>query len=247
MARPRKRWTPLLATLPYSKKINQCSIGAEMLFGRLLAQSDDNGNYYGKPGEIAFYLLTERFVNEQLTLDDVKEWLDELISAGLVRLYKTDGQECLHIVNAFKITRTDVADVVNFPIPVFASIEKERAEKKEKSRKELEDLADTVIDYLNSVANTKFRHTEHSRQHIIARLSEGLTVDECKLIIDHKADQWLPDPKMAEWVNPITLFRPTKCEKNLNAAKRWESKGRKTNGIYKGQRDDEDYARFVLK
>ena len=83
-----------------------------------------------------------------------------------------------------------------------------------------------MIDYLNATAGGRFRHSEVSRKNIRARLDDGAVVDDCKLVIDHKAAQWLGDPEMEPHLNPETLFRPTKYEKNLSAAMKWHEQGR---------------------
>ena len=88
-------------------------------------------------------------------------------------------------------------------------------------------LTDQVIDYLNEKTDSSFKHSKASRENIHARLNgDGLSLDDCELLIDYKVAEWLDDPKTAEWLNPETLFRPTKWEKNLNGARRWDARGR---------------------
>ena len=76
--------------------------------------------------------------------------------------------------------------------------------------------ADEVIDYLNEKIGSKYRHSESSRKGIIARLNEGFSVDDCKTVIDKKTAEWL-HTDMEKYLNPETLFRPSKFEKYLNA------------------------------
>ena len=83
-----------------------------------------------------------------------------------------------------------------------------------------------MIDYLNQVARTKFRHSEASRKNIAARIAESATVDDCRAVIDHKAAQWIGNPEMEQYLNPTVLFRPQKFENNLVAAVRWIEQGR---------------------
>ena len=87
------------------------------------------------------------------------------------------------------------------------------------------DEANRVIDYLNSAANTRFRHSPQSQKHILARLRDKGTVEGCYLIIDHKL-KWLQDPNMAEYLRPTTLFSPGHFEEYLAAAIRWNDHGR---------------------
>ena len=76
--------------------------------------------------------------------------------------------------------------------------------------------ADEVIDYLNEKTGTKYRHSESSRKNIIARLTDGFTIDDCKAVIDKKSAEWM-HTDMEKYLRPETLFRPGKFENYLNA------------------------------
>lgn len=58
-------------------------------------------------------------------------------------------------------------------------------------------------------------HSDHAQTHQ-ARLKEGFTVDEFKLVIDKKCSDWLNNRDMAQYLRPETLFGP-KFESYLNA------------------------------
>lgn len=85
---------------------------------------------------------------------------------------------------------------------------------------------DQLIDYLNEISHSRFRHSEASRRPINARLDGEATEDDIKLVFDYKCACWLGDPEWEEHLNPETLCRPTKFEKNLNAAIKWAENGR---------------------
>jgi uncharacterized phage protein (TIGR02220 family) len=89
----------------------------------------------------------------------------------------------------------------------------------------LDESADQVIDYLNSLAGTRYQHSKASRKFIRARIREGATIEDCKLIIEHKVSKWLFDPEMAEYLRPTTLFRPSHFEEYLAASIRWHETG----------------------
>jgi len=95
--------------------------------------------------------------------------------------------------------------------------------------------ADEVIDYLNEVTDSRFQHSDASRENIHARLKEGATLEDCRMVIDHKSVQWLGDPKWEQYLRPKTLFAPTKFEANLNAAIKWVEQGRPEIGTGKGK------------
>ena len=79
------------------------------------------------------------------------------------------------------------------------------ATKREKKSKLAQD-AKIVIDYLNAKTGSKYRYSQSSMRHILARLGEGFSVDDCKSVIDKKCNEWLTDPKMQQYLRPETLF-----------------------------------------
>lgn len=73
-----------------------------------------------------------------------------------------------------------------------------------------------IIDYLNTVCNTKYKsNVEKTRTLIRARLSEKFTIDDFKTVIDKKNQEWGNDGKMSKYLRPETLFG-TKFEAYLN-------------------------------
>lgn len=79
------------------------------------------------------------------------------------------------------------------------------------------DPTEEVVNHLNLRAGTKYKPTTaNTRKLINARLKEGFTVDDMKLVIDKKCADWLNNPKMAEFLRPDTLFG-NKFEGYLNA------------------------------
>lgn len=74
-----------------------------------------------------------------------------------------------------------------------------------------------VIGHLNRRAGTHYRAaTANTRKLVKARLKEGFTVEDMKLVIDKKCSEWLNNPEMAKFLRPETLFGP-KFEGYLNA------------------------------
>ena len=63
-----------------------------------------------------------------------------------------------------------------------------------------------ILDYLNAESGKHFRYTNANIRPITARLKEGFTFDDFRLVIDYKAHTWGADPKMSEYVRPLTLF-----------------------------------------
>lgn len=92
-------------------------------------------------------------------------------------------------------------------LPVNKEIPVNKRDNRENAKK--------VIDYLNEHAGSKYRYSESSLKHIIARLNEGFTVDDCYDVIDKKCSEWLRDERMEKYLRPETLFGP-KFENYLN-------------------------------
>lgn len=97
---------------------------------------------------------------------------------------------------------------------VTLSLEKEIEKEKDKD-KEIDKYIVEIVDYLNLVCHTNYSYkTKNTIKHINARLNEGFTVDDFKMVIDKKANEWL-DTSMEQYLRPDTLFG-TKFESYLN-------------------------------
>lgn len=74
-----------------------------------------------------------------------------------------------------------------------------------------------IVEYLNQKAGTKYKSSSKKTQTCIhARLAEGYSVDDFKIVIDKKCAEWIGDEKMEQYLRPETLFG-TKFESYLNA------------------------------
>ena len=72
-----------------------------------------------------------------------------------------------------------------------------------------------IIQYLNDVCGTRYRYqTKGTQEHINARLKEGYTVDDFKMVIDKKFEEW-HGTDMEKFLRPETLFAG-KFESYLN-------------------------------
>nr|UVN04811.1 MAG: replication initiator protein A [Bacteriophage sp.] len=79
------------------------------------------------------------------------------------------------------------------------------------------DPTEEIVEHLNQRAGTHYKSTTATTRKLIkARLREGFTVDEFKMVIDKKCADWLNNPAMAEYLRPETLFG-NKFESYLNA------------------------------
>lgn len=79
------------------------------------------------------------------------------------------------------------------------------------------DDIDEVINHLNNRLGTKYKTTTRATRKLVkARIKEGFTVEDMKLVIDKKAAEWVGNPKMARFLRPDILFG-NKFEGYLNA------------------------------
>ena len=89
-----------------------------------------------------------------------------------------------------------------------------------------------IVSYLNEKAGKRYKPTSKKIQSLInARMKEGFTLEDFKIVIDNKCAQWLRDEKMNEYLRPSTLFG-TKFEEYLNSG------GRKDGGYNGSNRNN---------
>lgn len=93
--------------------------------------------------------------------------------------------------------------------------EKRGEEKRIPSVSPHRDQAKTILIFLNDKAHKSFRPTDANLSLIVARLRSGATEEDCRSLIAKKVREWLPDPKMAMYLRPATLFNATKFEQYL--------------------------------
>ena len=100
--------------------------------------------------------------------------------------------------------------------------DKDKEEDKETEREE-EHIYAPVIAHLNEKAGTNYKATTKKTQALIrARMSEGFTLEDFKVVIDRKCTEWMGSD-MEKYLRPETLFG-TKFEGYLNTGGRKETK-----------------------
>lgn len=92
-----------------SEKVDQLSLGAEVLFRRLMSVVDDYGRYYASPK----LLRSDCFPLREEAMP-LAEWLDECVAAGVVQVYEVAGKRYLEIVDFRQRVR---AERSLFPAP----------------------------------------------------------------------------------------------------------------------------------
>ena len=77
--------------------------------------------------------------------------------------------------------------------------------------------AQQVLDYLNERAGTDFRAVETNLKLVNARLASGVSVEQCRQVIDAKVAEWGSNPDMAKFLRPKTLFAAANLEQYVGA------------------------------
>ncbi|XKI10898.1 Phg-2220-C domain-containing protein [Sporosarcina sp. ANT_H38] len=73
----------------------------------------------------------------------------------------------------------------------------------------------SVIDYLNDKACKQFKASSK----VTARLGKGVSVADCKKVIDTIAKNWLDDPHWQKYLRPSTLVNATNSENYLEESR----------------------------
>ncbi|TNH25711.1 conserved phage C-terminal domain-containing protein, partial [Testudinibacter sp. TR-2022] len=70
-----------------------------------------------------------------------------------------------------------------------------------------------------------FKPTAQTLSAIGARLQE-YTVEDCRRVVDYLIAKWGNDQKMADYLRPSTIFRPTNFAEYVALSDAWDAKGR---------------------
>lgn len=82
--------------------------------------------------------------------------------------------------------------------------------------REKEEKIDKIIEYLNRVAEKKYRTDVISNRKVIGAIIAKYGSAEIKKVIDRKVAQWKGNSKMEKYIRPQTLFKADKFEAYLN-------------------------------
>ena len=222
-----------------SRKINAISEGAENLYYRLLVISDDYGRFHADPEIIKGQIYTLR----KIKISTIKQRLQELDDIKLIKIYNSNGEKYLEIVNFEKnqYFRKDIKRKSDFPSfqqrsrneklqvvtdcnvePARQYINRNNNSNKNKNK----DIRHKVINYLNEKAGKSFGlDSKDAIKYINGRVEKNkATFEKFKHVIDIKAGQWLDDDEYNKYLRPSTLFRESNFENYLNEKKTQQKK-----------------------
>lgn len=173
----------------------------------------------------------------KMSLDTLRKYIAELIDSGWISRtmvreggkfdsyeYDLNPEPCRKNTDTVKnglgkIPTRENSVLNNTELEI--TFTKEKTIKKESTPPE---SVKEVIDYLNAKANTSFKATtKETIQFVTARQKvDGWDLEDFKLIIDFKVNDWINDDKMRQHICPSTLFRASNAEKYMQAAKAWK-------------------------
>lgn len=114
--------------------------------------------------------------------------------------------------------KNNVTPTVKIPYPYGKNNGTKDISLKDKSLKEnisLKDIFINIVQYLNEKAGTKYKaNSKKTQQLISARVKEGFTLEDFKIVIDKKVAEWI-NTELEKYLRPETLFG-TKFEGYLN-------------------------------
>lgn len=108
------------------------------------------------------------------------------------------------------------AEILKEALALDEKQKKQKVIEENKKSKSFEVPYQEIVDYLNEACGTRYTSKSKATQRLIkARFNEGYSLEDFKQVIDTKAEEWLGDAKMNQFLRPETLFG-TKFEGYLN-------------------------------
>lgn len=205
------------------EKLTDCSMSARLLFIGMLNFADDNGNIVASAKKLKMQVFPADNI-------ECQPLINELIAHGRVIEYSVSGSKYLNIKGFKKHQVINRPSKSNIPDINFnddsVSAAGEVADGREGKGREVKALsgspdtsviedAKDVLQYLNVKSNRAYRPVAANLDLIKARLTDGVSLADCKAVIDAKSSQWSDDDKMREYLRPGTLFNRTKFEQYL--------------------------------
>lgn len=159
----------------------------------------------------------------------IVKYLKQLEEKGLIEIKKNNGKVNVYYLK--NVTTPPTKNVgtknatANFadkpptknagtPPTNFAGITIHNEKDTKNNTQYIKEIEEVVI-HLNEKAGTKYKpNSKNTTKHIQARIREGYTLEDFKIVIDKKCSEWL-NTDMEKYLCPETLFG-SKFEKYLN-------------------------------
>jgi uncharacterized phage protein (TIGR02220 family) len=164
-----------------------------LAFAGLFCCCDDEGKFKWRPSQLKLDILPYDCIDMSLVLD-------ELLNKKFI-LKKEEEGEIYGIIPTFK----------KHQLCMIFKPEKIATKTRSNNKRTYDPSIPShqVLEYLRQKTGTNFRFIDSILVHIIRRLSEpGITVDDCKKVIDYKFAEWGDHPHFSKFLRPATLFIP---------------------------------------
>lgn len=179
----------------------------DVLVGKRFIIFFDTGVIVIKHWKMHNYIRKDRY--KPTVYQDEKEMLATKENGSYTLDFDDDFDVGIPLVDQMTTNGQPRIDKISIDKNILSSNEPKKDETHIETYKE-------IINYLNSKAGTRYRHTSKATQrHINARLNEGYEIQDFKNVIDVKCNDWKNDKKMCQYLRPETLFG-TKFESYLN-------------------------------
>lgn len=228
---------PFIYDEKYKTLSNHAKLLYMLLFGRL-ELSIKNG-WHDRDGNVFQY-----YTNEQLMVDlnssekTIIKFKKELKDVGLLKEVRQGN----NLPNRIYISAVDGTvnstvselEILQSGTGNFTVSELEILQTNKTDNNEIDNnnnklsVYKEIISYLNEMTKSSFRVNNKSTQKLIdARLNEGYSVSDLKLVIKDKTDEWMhkvgvpdwqKDKDMTKYLRPSTLFKASKFEEYLQKA-----------------------------
>lgn len=206
-----------------------------VILGELASEME----YWQQRGELkdGYFYSTIENVKDSTTLSDKRQRsaLNTLKSAGIVdvklaglpatRYIRINEEQLARILlnNSSENGVTSFAETAELETPKRQTNNNKSNNNKNNNNKE---IYIAIVEHLNNAAGTHYKaSSKATQQHINARLAEGFTVDDFKVVIGKKCADWL-GTEWEQYLRPSTLFG-SKFENYLNGKR--QAKGK--NGV----------------
>jgi uncharacterized phage protein (TIGR02220 family) len=191
-------WRKLYSKICENLELGECSLGANLLFERLLIKTDDEGRFYGESSLINKLVFTAR---QDVKNIQISKWLLELSNKNLIKLYEIDGKKYLFFYNFHKYQqlRKDIKPKISFPDPPVTDTERPVTDTErpvdirvEESRgEEIQKDVTEFFSYFLLKTKKDFKMNEERQELISKRLKKGFTLEQLKLAVDNFVqDDW---------------------------------------------------------
>lgn len=141
------------------------------------------------------------------------EFVDEIFNEDFV-------EKQVKLLSKHKVKESEIREIYQFGVqflqPEFKIIEPKKKRAVKPVSKEVIEIAQKVIDYLNEKTGATFQAKGENLKLISERLSDGFTISDFFVVIDKKVADWKGNDYQ-KFLRPLTLFAKTKFENYLNS------------------------------